>query len=241
MTFALLTICEKEGSIAVTLPKTALPALPVAQRKAVFRLWLDSQVFTPRRGIDMQDARSLLRFFTVVSPVILGSAFVSASSASTPTVAPIAQATPAATLAFTASNLAPVSGTSITLTATVTVTGASSTLGTFWIYDGTSTLVPGAMPNTTNGYAQAISTLAVGSHTLTAKYVGTANGLTATSAAVVVQVIPPKPTITSLSPALAVAGGPQFILTINGTNFVPGATAKWGTTSLARSEENTSE
>lgn len=40
------------------------------------------------------------------------------------------------------------------------------------------------------------------------------------------------PTISSLSPSSAPAGGAVFTLTINGTNFVSGATAKWGTTAL---------
>jgi hypothetical protein len=43
----------------------------------------------------------------------------------------------------------------------------------------------------------------------------------------------PPPAITSLSPTSTAAGGTTFTLTINGTSFVSGATAKWGTTSLA--------
>jgi hypothetical protein len=38
---------------------------------------------------------------------------------------------------------------------------------------------------------------------------------------------PPGPTITSLSPTSAVAGGPAFTLMVNGTRFVSGATVKW--------------
>ena len=41
-----------------------------------------------------------------------------------------------------------------------------------------------------------------------------------------------QPTITSLSPSSATAGGAAFTLTINGTNFVSGVTANWGTTAL---------
>jgi hypothetical protein len=43
----------------------------------------------------------------------------------------------------------------------------------------------------------------------------------------------PAPTITSISPASATVGGAAFTLTINGTNFTSGATAQWGSTSLA--------
>jgi len=54
-----------------------------------------------------------------------------------------------------------------------------------------------------------------------------------TSAGSTFTINPPKPTITSLNPSTAVAGGSAFTLTINGTNFVAGASAKWGATSLA--------
>ena len=35
------------------------------------------------------------------------------------------------------------------------------------------------------------------------------------------------PTLTNLSPSSAVAGGPGFTLTVNGSNFVSGATVRW--------------
>ncbi|MGA2634249.1 MAG: protease pro-enzyme activation domain-containing protein [Terracidiphilus sp.] len=41
-----------------------------------------------------------------------------------------------------------------------------------------------------------------------------------------------QPTISSLSPNSATAGGSGFTLTVNGTNFTSGATAYWGSTSL---------
>jgi hypothetical protein len=43
----------------------------------------------------------------------------------------------------------------------------------------------------------------------------------------------PPPSITSLSPAIAVAGGAAFTLTINGTNFTATSTSSWGATALA--------
>jgi hypothetical protein len=43
----------------------------------------------------------------------------------------------------------------------------------------------------------------------------------------------PTVTIASLSPASATAGGTGFTLTVNGTNFVSGATVNWGSTALA--------
>ena len=38
---------------------------------------------------------------------------------------------------------------------------------------------------------------------------------------------PAAPTLTSLSPSSAVAGGPAFTLTVNGSNFVSGAVVRW--------------
>jgi hypothetical protein len=43
----------------------------------------------------------------------------------------------------------------------------------------------------------------------------------------------PPPTITSLSPTTAVAGGAAFTLSINGTNFTATSTSSWGATALA--------
>ena len=40
------------------------------------------------------------------------------------------------------------------------------------------------------------------------------------------------PTITSINPTSATAGGPAFTLTVNGTNFVTGAVVRWNTTAL---------
>jgi hypothetical protein len=43
----------------------------------------------------------------------------------------------------------------------------------------------------------------------------------------------PLPTITTVAPVAATAGGPAFTLTVNGTNFYAGATVMWGSTALA--------
>ena len=45
--------------------------------------------------------------------------------------------------------------------------------------------------------------------------------------------VPPTPTISSLSPSSATAGGDAFTLTVNGTNFVSGAVVNWASTALA--------
>lgn len=46
---------------------------------------------------------------------------------------------------------------------------------------------------------------------------------------------PPTPSITNLSPGLAVAGGPGFSLAVNGTNFYQGAVVMWNGVPLAAS------
>src|SRR5258705_10902624 len=38
---------------------------------------------------------------------------------------------------------------------------------------------------------------------------------------------PGGPTLTTLSPSSAVAGGPAFTLTVNGSNFVSGSVVRW--------------
>ena len=52
------------------------------------------------------------------------------------------------------------------------------------------------------------------------------------SSALALTILQPAPTITSLSPANAYAGGSAFTLTINGTNFTSTWTLWWGSTEL---------
>ena len=48
-----------------------------------------------------------------------------------------------------------------------------------------------------------------------------------TATATLVITISSRPTISSLNPTCTAAGGPQFTLTVNGTNFVSGSTVNW--------------
>ncbi|MFZ1086071.1 MAG: IPT/TIG domain-containing protein [Terracidiphilus sp.] len=52
------------------------------------------------------------------------------------------------------------------------------------------------------------------------------------SSASVFNLIPQTPTISSLSPSIAIAGGAAFTLTISGTNFTSTSTTMWNTTKL---------
>lgn len=62
----------------------------------------------------------------------------------------------------------------------------------------------------------------------TAQVTVTSKGKTSNSSTFTISVPPnPVPTVSSLSPASAVAGGAAFTLTVNGTNFISGATVQW--------------
>jgi Putative Ig domain len=52
---------------------------------------------------------------------------------------------------------------------------------------------------------------------------------------------PPPPAITSLSPSSAVAGGPTFTLTVNGSNFASDAVAQWNGTALTTNIVNANQ
>ncbi len=62
--------------------------------------------------------------------------------------------------------------------------------------------------------------------------VTTSGGTSSAAAFTINAATPGAPTITGLSPSSATAGGAAFTLTVNGTNFVSGATVQWGSTSL---------
>lgn len=146
----------------------------------------------------MRIIRTYARWLAVILPVSLALTLVVPAAASTG---------PTATLVLTSSNSAPTFGQSITLRATLTVSGSSqSTIGQYSIFDGSTPLISGAMANFVTGYAYATSSLSVGKHTLTAKYAGTVNGLKATSNAVIVQVSPDPLSITTKSLASGVVG-----------------------------------
>src|SRR4029434_3627969 len=76
----------------------------------------------------------------------------------------------------------------------------------------TSTGLISGTPTTTGTYSVTISATNAG---------GTG------SATLVITICEPTPTITSISPACAMAGGNGFTLTVNGTNFVSGSTVNW--------------
>jgi Pro-kumamolisin, activation domain len=145
-----------------------------------------------------------------------------------------ATAMPTATLAPATG----ISGAGATLTGTVTP-NALDTRYTFWY--GTTSSLSSPLPTTVVDLGSGVAPVPV-SATLTGLALGvtyyyqihawnsfgttTSQILSFTTAGAV------PPTISSLSPNSTRRGGPAFTLTINGTNFVPGATVTWGTTVL---------
>src|SRR6266487_4641130 len=94
---------------------------------------------------------------------------------------------------------------------------------------GASSLPPGLTVNTATGLISGTPTTA-GTYPVTIS--ATNSGGTGTST-LVITINNPVPTVTSISPTCATAGGPQFTLTVNGTKFVSASTVNWNGTPLA--------
>jgi sugar lactone lactonase YvrE len=108
-----------------------------------------------------------------------------------------------------------ISGTNFLSGATVTWNGTALTT-TFVSASQVTAAVPGSLIATTGTASVTVTTAG-----------GTSAGATFT--------INPPPTITTLSPNSATAGGAAFTLTVNGTGFVSGAVVNWNRTALSTS------
>jgi len=111
-----------------------------------------------------------------------------------------------------------VSGTSVTLTATVTGSGSTAPTGTVTFLDGTATLGTGSLSSGKATYTT--TALSTAAHSITASYGGDGNYSASTSAAVSVTVTapPPLPTVTiSVSPT-SITVGQSATLTWSSTN-----------------------
>src|SRR6266513_2042886 len=116
---------------------------------------------------------------------------------------------------------------------------ATGTVGVAFVYQitanikptsyGASGLPPGLTVNPATGLISGTPTT-VGTYPVTIS--ATNSGGTGTST-LVITINNPVPTVTSISPTCATAGGPQFTLTVNGTKFVSAATVNWNGTPLA--------
>jgi uncharacterized repeat protein (TIGR03803 family) len=115
------------------------------------------------------------------------------------------------------STTANVSGAQVTLTASDNLSGVAST---YYMIDG------GAQQTYTSPF-----NVTAGTHTVAYWSVDKA-GNTETSHTTSV-VTNPAPSITSISPSSAYAGGPAFTLTVTGSSFISGSTVTWNGASLA--------
>ncbi len=158
----------------------------------------------------MKNMRALIRGIAMILPASLAAALVSSALAATPTI----------------TSLSPNSATAGGAAFTLTINGAyfTSKATAKW---GATSLKPTYVSST-----RLTAPIAAGLIATAGKVNVTVTTTGGTSAGAVFTINPAKPTITSLSPNSATAGGPAFTLTINGAHFTSNATAKWGNTSL---------
>lgn len=115
------------------------------------------------------------------------------------------------------------------VTFTATVSGNSPTGTVQFTLDGADTGSAVSLSGNTATYS--ISSLTIGSHTITATYNGDSNNTTSVSNTLTQTVNSTTPAITSLSPS-KIEGEKSFTLTVNGTNFVSGSIIKWNGTNI---------
>jgi len=147
----------------------------------------------------MHIIRTYARWLAAILPVSLALTLI---------VPAAAAAAPTASLILVANPSNPTVGQTVYTVAQLTITGSTDpAIGQYSIYDGATALISGAMPNMVNdGFGWSTSSLSVGRHSLTAKYAGQVNGLSATSNAVIVQVSPKPLSITTSSLTGATVG-----------------------------------
>ncbi len=126
----------------------------------------------------------------------------------------------------TITSTSPASATAGGAAFTLTVNGANFVSGATvqWGNTALTTSFASATQLTASVPANLIASAGTASVTVTDSG-GTSTGATFTINAAV-------PTISGISPTSVTAGGPEFTLTVNGTNFVSGATIEWGSTAL---------
>ncbi|HLJ95832.1 MAG TPA: Ig-like domain repeat protein [Gemmataceae bacterium] len=120
-----------------------------------------------------------------------------------------------------------VSGQSVTLTATVSVSGSSNPTGVVTFFDGSTSLGQGTLSTTAGVTTASFSTTALtpAAHVLTATYQGDPNYNTSTSAPLTLTVNKANTNMAVASTASASASGQSLIFTATVTVNAPGSTA----------------
>ena len=118
-------------------------------------------------------------------------------------------------------------GQAVPLTATLSVTGVPFTTPTGLVTFSDGTTLLGAAAQSTSPYTFTASSLAGGSHTITATYGGDSKTMGAVSSVSTVYEGGPTPTLTSLSPSTWSPGGAAFTLTVTGTGFTAASQVLW--------------
>ena len=190
---------------------------------------------------------------TVMGPVS-GSLVVNGTGLLPATILLTGSAAPAATTVTLASNLtAPFVGQAITLTATVTPPALGTPTGTVTFFDGTAALGTPQPISATGSASITTTTLAVGTHSITASYSGDANFAASTSAALAQSVqdfnftinpsSPPTQTVLPGQPATfnfvvqPIAANFSYPVVLSATGLPPGASVTFtpGTITLGTS------
>jgi uncharacterized repeat protein (TIGR01451 family) len=130
------------------------------------------------------------------------------------------------TLTASAGTAAPASA--VTLAAKVTAS-SGLTPGGYVVFSDTTGPIGSAELDNTGATQLTTSSLAIGSHSITALYSGDSSDLASTSASlpVVISGNAPAPVLISISPSSAYAGGSAFALTVSGSDFVSTSTVMW--------------
>jgi len=208
-----------EAAIAAGVKRPAAPLIGSGGAIAL----TGPRLYAPRRRYTLSSPMlCLVALGVALLPTGCGtsSAVVRSVTSAAPTITGLSST--AATDGSAALNLT-ISGTNFTSAATASW-NATPLATTYVRATQVTTVVPTSLAATAGTATVSVST-AAGTATATASTTGGASPEIALA-------VPPSPTISTLSPTSATAGGTDFTLTINGANFTSDATANWGATAL---------
>jgi uncharacterized protein (TIGR03437 family) len=119
----------------------------------------------------------------------------------------------------------------VTYSQTLSASGGTPPYSNWTVSAGS--LPPGLSLNASSGAISGTPSTAVGSPFSFSVTVRDSVGNISAPQALAITINVPTPTVSSLSPNSAIAGGPAFTLTVSGSGFVPGSTAQWNGSALS--------